>query len=818
MTILHPAKRTALVSSFFSREPPDFRYIEGWLSDQLVSGNLNTKEVGDIFEVFAESFLRFHSILNIKEVYPNGTIPVDIQNRLRIGSSDRGIDGVFITHSDELGAYQVKFRSNEQTLSWTDLSTFIGLSEFATHRLVITNARGIAKEARGRPNVSSITSQDLRALTNTNLKQIWTLVRDGVFLSRPVLTPRPHQAVAINEILKELEVSPRATALMACGSGKTLVGLWVAEQILSGRKDARVVVLLPSLALVAQTLKEWGAAHSWGKKFTACCVCSDQTVTDHDEIEFSRSDLPIPVTTDPATIKRWLSGPGIRVVFSTYQSSGRIQEAAQDIAFDFAICDEAHRTARQGISDFTLPLDEERLSINRRLFMTATRRVFSEKIASSTTVHSMDNIPLYGQIAHSLNFRQAADQGIICPFKLIISVVTRPEVNRLLSEAGVFVNGKSSAFSDIARRYALSQAIKRFGLRKAFTFHKTVQSALDFVTPGSFGLDKFLPDFSCFHVSGAMSTANRESRMDEFQRVENGIVSNARCLNEGIDVPAVDVVAFMDPKRSMIDIVQAIGRALRKTDDLSKTHGYVMLPVFLDVDNDAEISSSLEGSEFHDVWYVLRALMAQDLQLTETIEKMRISELRGRSVDKDPSLDGFVSIISSDKVEEILRGAINVQVVNELGEFARCYARDPQPYEVIGGIEDNVMLFLEKHFGQKIEKVGKTGRTSDGKLMLSISRSDSEKYIKQFTFFNAITPADLKKNFYVIWSKYSRYGFIFPTTIFEGFLTAENSNKKPGGKFDWNVLTTYSPNGDFMKFAGEFLDVTEFRVDFGEGL
>ena len=315
-----------------------------------------------------------------------------------------------------------------------------------------------------------------------------------------------------------------------------------------------------------------------------------------------------------------------------------------------------------------------------------------------------------------------------------------------------------------------------------------------------------------------MSTANRESRMDEFRRFENGIVSNARCLNEGIDVPAVDVVAFMDPKRSMIDIVQAIGRALRKTDDLSKTHGYVMLPVFLDVDNDAEISSSLEGSEFHDVWYVLRALMAQDLQLTETIEKMRISELRGRSVDKDPSLDGFLSIISSDKVEEILRGAINVQVVNELGEFARCYARDPQPYEVIGGIEDNVMLFLEKHFGQKIEKVGKTGRTSDGKLMLSISRSDSEKYIKQFTFFNAITPDDLKKNFYVIWSKYSRYGFIFPTTIFEGFLTAENSNKKPGGKFDWNVLTTYSPNGDFMKFAGEFLDVTEFRVDFGEGL
>jgi hypothetical protein len=302
--------------------------------------------------------------------------------------------------------------------------------------------------------------------------------------------------------------------------------------------------------------------------------------------------------------------------------------------------------------------------------------------------------------------------------------------------------------------------------------------------------------------------------MDEFKRADFAIISNARCLNEGVDVPAVDLVAFMDPKRSMIDIVQAIGRALRKPPHSSKTRGYILLPVFIDADEEAGIDAAMQGSEFHDIWYVLRALMAQDLQLTETVEWLRVAQLRGRDITQDDALSDFVQVIGSADVERILRASIKVQVVEELGEFARCYARDPQPYVEVDGIEAKVIEFLERRFGQPVRKSGKHGATLDGSLDFAISCSNAQVYMEKYTFFNAVTPEDRNKKYFVIWSKYSRYGYVVPTTIFDGFLTSENCNRKKGGRYDWNVLTTYGPHGDFMKFDKGLLDVTEYRVDF----
>ena len=820
VSLLHSAHQFAAASELFRSDVDGFARLESWLTEGLRAARLNTKEAGDLFEVFAEALLRTYPVVGAKDVWPSGRIPVGIQDRLRIGSADRGIDGAYITNDDELGAYQVKFRSSDQTLSWRELSTFVGLSRTATRLLVITNAGGIAPEARNQPHLSAILGSDLRDLSRADLSRIYTLIRAGVLLPPVAPTPRPHQARAIDDIAQELAANPRATALMACGSGKTLVGLWVAERLLAGRSDARILVLLPSLALVSQTLKSWSKANTWGAAFHSCCVCSDVTVADGDEIELGQNELPIPVTTDSTEIGHWLCGPGIRVVFSTYQSSVRVQEAVGKIkkdklAFDFAVCDEAHRTARSGHSDFTLPLDEEKLRISRRLFMTATRRVFSPKIKAATTVHSMDDVPLYGRIAHSLNFRQAADEDIICPYKVLISVVTKAEIRDVIAQSGTTLDGRTTAVEEVAGRYALSQAMKRLGLRKAFTFHRTVESAANFVAPGELSLGHFLPDFTCLHVSGAMRTATRESRMDEFKDAERGIVSNAKCLNEGIDVPAVDLVAFMDPKRSMIDIVQAIGRALRKTSDGSKTHGYILLPVLIDTAAAEDVDKSLKGSDFHDTWYVLRALMAQDLQLTETIEKLRVAQLRGRDFSRDDTLAGFVQLIGTGEVEDLLRASINVQVVEELGEFARCYARDPQPYVEITGIEARVVEFLEARFGQRVIKKSKNVvATIDEKIECTVSCSDSEKYIRQYTFFNAINPQALERDYFVIWSNYSRYGFIIPTKAFHGFLTVENSNKKKGDRYDWNVLTTYGTHGDFMKFAGQMLDVTKYRVEF----
>ena len=296
------------------------------------------------------------------------------------------------------------------------------------------------------------------------------LIRAGVLLPRRVIERKEHQIEAVDSLVAELSENPRATALMACGSGKTLVGLWVAQSVVAGTPTAKILVLLPSLALVSQTLKEWSLAQPWGAAFNSCCVCSDVTVASDDEVALTVNELPIPVTTVPSEIRRFLEGSGVRVVFSTYESSERIREAAADAEFDLAICDEAHRTARAGHSGFTLPLDEEKLRIRRRLFMTATRRVFSQRIRNTSLVHSMDDVPLYGRIAYSLNFRQAADRGIICPYKMLVSVVTASELREYLKQTGVNTDGRIRGADEIAGRYALAQAVTRLGLRKAFTF------------------------------------------------------------------------------------------------------------------------------------------------------------------------------------------------------------------------------------------------------------------------------------------------------------------------------------------------------------
>ena len=190
-----------------------------------------------------------------------------------------------------------------------------------------------------------------------------------------------------------------------------------------------------------------------------------------------QEDVPFPVTTSPAAIREFLAGDGVRVVFSTYQSADKVAAAAGGVRFDLGVFDEPHRTARGVDTEFALPLGEENIAIAKRLFMTATRRVFSPALRERAPLASMDDPRLYGRIAYSLNFRQAADIGVICRPKVIVSVVTGADLREALADAGVKIGGRKIALRDVACRYALAQAMKRLGLKKAFTFHGTVARA-----------------------------------------------------------------------------------------------------------------------------------------------------------------------------------------------------------------------------------------------------------------------------------------------------------------------------------------------------
>lgn len=567
------------------------------------------KDRGDAFEVFAQAYLSTQKIAQAKVVWSYGDIPRKLKRELSLSENDMGVDGLFETPQGEYNAYQVKFRTGRPPLTWGELSTFFGLTDQVNQRVLVTNCDALPAVINERSGFFCIRGSDLDRLVAADFEAIQRWLKSGeVAVSRK--QPLPHQEEALAKILPALERHDRATAVLACGSGKTLLALWVAEQL--GCES--ILVLVPSLALVRQTLHEW-LKETRLSKLSYLCVCSDSTVSkDADHLVVQQSDLDFPVTTDSAQVRQWLSRPfsGVRIVFSTYQSGHVVAEGMKRrTPFELCIFDEAHKTAGREGTRFSFALEDKNLPIRKRLFLTATPRHYDvqhkDKEGDARLVYSMDAPQVYGPIAHTLTFAEAARCGIVCDYKVVISVVTSAMVNEeFLRRGDVVIKGDTVRAQQVANQIALQKAVEKYGVSRIFTFHRNVASAKSFTSPGGEGIQSHLPEFAAFHVNGTMPTAGRERIMREFAETKRAVMSNARCLTEGVDVPAVDMVAFLSPKKSRVDIVQATGRAMRKAPN--KKTGYVLVPLFLEMSAGEAIEEAWTRTGFDDVWNVLEAM------------------------------------------------------------------------------------------------------------------------------------------------------------------------------------------------------------------
>ena len=523
---------------------------------------------GDAFEVFAEAYLATQKLVGAEEVWPADQVPIAVLQTCRLPVQDMGADGVYKTWAGQYNAYQSKFRTGRPALTWQELSTFMGLTDQVGERVLFTNCDDLPSVMDDRSGFFCIRGTDLERLTKDELEAIADWLRGAAFTPKRK-EPLPHQSEALEDILAGLEEHDRVTAVMACGTGKTLVALWLAER----RNAKRILVLVPSLALVRQTLHEWLKETVWEQpRFIA--VCSDPTVAQgvEDALVVHQRDLDFPVTTDVGEVREFLAAPGdgVQIVFSTYQSAHVVGEAARAMdAFDLGIFDEAHKTAGREGANFSFALEDRNLPIAKRVFLTATPRHYDvrkkDKEGDKALVYSMDQPATYGPIVHTLSFAEAARRGIICNYKIIISVVTSDMVNAdLLSRGEVIVEGDVVRARTVANQIAIQKACEAHDLKKVFSFHRNVASARDFTGEAASSIKTHLPDYATYHVNGEMQTARREKEMRAFREADRAIMSNARCLTEGVDVPAVDVVAFLSPRKSKVDIVQAAGRAMRK--------------------------------------------------------------------------------------------------------------------------------------------------------------------------------------------------------------------------------------------------------------
>ena len=408
------------------------------------------KERGDAFEVFAEAYLVTQAQFQVKRVWSH-RFPPKVRRELSLPNSDKGADGVYEDTEGNYNAFQVKFRDGRKSLSWGELSTFFGLADRAKEKLVITNSTRFADVVEERQGFVSVRGTDLDRLQRRDFDACDAWLR-GKPVQRKPKTPLPHQKVALEKIRQGLETNDRVTSVMACGTGKTLVSLWVAEQM----ECNSVLVLVPSLALLRQTLHEWLQETSLDR-LSYRCVCSDPTVTrskrDEDELELQQADLDFPVNTNSEEVAEFLGRPfkGTRIVFTTYQSSPVVGEAMAMSGcqpFDLAIFDEAHKTTGRQGSKFSFALDDNNLPIQKRVFLTATPRRFDlsrkNRDGEPRQVYSMDSPEIYGPVVHTLSFVEAASKKhqIICNYQVVISVVTTKMVNdALLRHGDVLVDG-----------------------------------------------------------------------------------------------------------------------------------------------------------------------------------------------------------------------------------------------------------------------------------------------------------------------------------------------------------------------------------------
>ena len=483
----------------------------------------------------------------------------------------------------------------------------------------------------------------------------------GAIQMRTKKTLRPHQVEALEHILAGFETHDRGKLIMACGTGKTFTALRLAERLTGG--SGTVLFLVPSISLLSQTLREWTAEAE--ETLNCFAVCSDTKVGRHSE-DISAHDLAIPATTDARRLAQAITAirasDGLTVVFSTYQSIQVVSDA-QGLGlpeFDLVVCDEAHRTTGVVLnkdkqeSQFVRVHRQDFVRAKKRLYMTATPRIYADSAQSKARENdallcSMDDETMYGPEFHRLGFGEAVERGLLSDYKVMVLAVDEQHVssalqrhmadehNELRLDDAVKIVG---CWNGLAKRFVGEEARTEdpLPMRHAVAFARSIndskQVAAMFESVVAEYLQQHGDDEAALrceveHVDGTFNALLRNEKLDWLKQDpgENTcrILSNARCLSEGVDVPALDAVLFLNPRDSQVDVVQSVGRVMRRAE--GKKYGYVILPIGVPAGVAPEVALQ-DNDKYKVVWQVLQALRAHDDRFNATINKIELNKKR----------------------------------------------------------------------------------------------------------------------------------------------------------------------------------------------
>ena len=652
------------------------------LLDSFRSAAITEREKGTYFEELVVAYLRNEP--TYQDLYSEVWTYAEWAKGQGLDAKDAGIDLVAKTAgTNEIHAIQCKFYAPDYTVKKADIDSFFtasGKKPF-THRIIVATTDLWSEHAEEalRDQHTPVTKLDLQALEESQID--WTKFKPkAAAVLKPKKTLRPHQVDALKLVSAGLATADRGKLIMACGTGKTFTSLKIAEAVAG--KGKRVLFLVPSLALLSQTLTEW--TQESGIPLHGFAVCSDSDVgkkrkSDDDIVQTFTHELRYPATTEPGRLAAEMAkrhdAEHMSVVFSTYHSIDVIHQAQDGhgmAAFDLIVCDEAHRTTGATFGDddestFVRVHEASYIQSAKRLYMTATPRIYGDSAKATAQKNdialcSMDDETLYGQQLYVITFSEAVKRGLLVDYKVLVLAVEASHISRSL-QALLKDDNNQLRVDDAAKIVGCWKALAKQGvtqdlvgddaaMKRAVAFCQVIEPGGPHPGKGRAKTHKVSSKniagmfqavveayqaaeevdaasrLTCEaqHVDGSMNASEKEAKLTWLKAAtpENTcrVLSNVRCLSEGVDVPALDAVLFLTPRNSQVDVVQSVGRVMRNAP--GKKRGYVILPVVIPAGVEPHEALN-DNRTYAVVWQVLQALRSHDDRFDAMVNKLELN-------------------------------------------------------------------------------------------------------------------------------------------------------------------------------------------------
>ena len=748
--------------------------------------SVTEREKGTYFEELTITYLRYEAAY--ADLYSDVWTYSEWAKERGLDGKDTGIDLVAKTKgTNEYHAIQCKFYAEDYRIQKSDIDSFFtasGKKPFA-RRIIVTTTNNWSNNAEDalqnqQPPVSKI---DLNDLENSQIDWSKYQPKKAPEL-KPKKTLRPHQENALKAVQKGLSSADRGKLIMACGTGKTFTALKIAETLAG--KGKRVLFLVPSLSLLSQTLTEWTQESK--TPLHSFAVCSDSNIgkkrkKDDDVVQTFVHELRYPATTDGASLAREMEqrhdGAHMSIVFSTYHSIDAINNAQKNYNladFDLIICDEAHRTTGatfdgESDSSFVKIHDAGFIKGAKRLYMTATPRIYGDMAEAKAekegaVLYSMSNEAWYGKELFVLTFSEAVTRGLLVDYKVIVLTVDEAHISsrlqKLLADEDNQLKVDDAAkivgcWKALSKQYEEDAEEDADPMRRAVAFCQVIEPYLGKATHKVSSkniANMFQAVVEAYqekednhntlyceaeHIDGSMNASAKEEKLNwlkaEPPEDTCRILSNVRCLSEGVDVPALDAVLFLTPRNSQVDVVQSVGRIMRNAPN--KERGYVILPVV--IPTGVEPHEALNDNKTYKVvWDVLQALRSHDDRFDAMINKLDL-------IGKDHSKMEVIAITDKIAPKQKKTGDKKNKGKGSYGIGAPVPKRtEPEQHKLqfeVGEIEKALYAKLVKKCGNRrhwelwANDIAKIANTHIARITAIVSDPENKKEVKAFTDF-----------------------------------------------------------------------------------